>query len=169
MANGKKQLVKFFKGTLQQYNSITPDDYTFYFVTDVNKIYLGDVQLSNSNVYARIEAINNALQDKATICMKTSSEWGQQVDMIGQLNTFYIYTDRTKKEDQHGNIINYPGIKVGDGSSYLIDLPFVDDLFYSHTNDMNIHVTLAEKQFWNNKVRIQDSKLDEQNLIFTTH
>ena len=164
-----KYLVKFFKGTLQQYNSIVPNDYTFYFLTDVDKIYLGDVELSNSNVYARIEAINDALQDKAAIYMKTTSEWRQQPDTIGQLNTFYIYTDRTQKEDEYGNIINCPGIKVGDGSSYLIDLPFVDDLFYDHVNNMDIHVTLAEKQFWNNKVRTQDSELDQQNLIFTIH
>lgn len=165
----KKYPVKFFKGTLQQYNSITPNDYTFYFVTDVDKIYLGDVQLSNSDVYARIEAINNALENKASIYVKTTSEWNQQIGMIGQPNTFYIYTDRIKKEDDQGNIINYPGIKVGDGTSYLIDLPFVDDLFYDHINNMDIHVTLAEKQFWNNKVRTQDSELDEQNLIFTIH
>ena len=165
----KKNPVKFFKGTLQQYNSITPDDYTFYFITDVDKIYLGDVQLSNSDVYARIEAINNALEDKASIYMKTTAEWNQQISTIGQTNTFYIYTDRTTKEDGQGHIINCPGIKVGDGISYLIDLPFVDDLFYSHINNMDIHVTLAEKQFWNNKVRIQDSELDEQNLIFTIH
>lgn len=165
----KKYPVKFFKGTLQQYNSITPSDYTFYFITDVDKIYLGDVQLSNTDVYARIEAINSALQGKASIQAKTTAEWRQQLGAIGQLNTFYIYTDRSQKQDQHGNIINYPGIKVGDGSSYLADLPFVDDLFYDHVTNMDIHVTLAEKQFWNNKVRIQDSEIDQQNLIFTNH
>ena len=166
---GEKYPVKFFKGTLQQYESITPDDYTFYFLTDVDKIYLGDVQLSNSDVYARIEAINDALEDKASMQVKTSAQWRQQLDTVGQLNTFYIYTDRSQKEDDQGNIINYPGIKVGDGSSYLVDLPFVDEIFYDHTNNMNIHVTSAEKEFWNNKVRTQDSEIDQQNLIFTTN
>lgn len=46
----KKNLVKFFKGTSEQYNSITPDTYTFYFLTDVNKIYIGDIQLSNTQI-----------------------------------------------------------------------------------------------------------------------
>lgn len=165
----KKYPVKFFKGTLQQYNSITPNDYTFYFITDVDKIYLGDVQLSNTDVYARIEAINEALQGVASIEAKTTAEWNQQLDIIGESNKFYIYTDRTQKEDEHGHIINCPGIKVGDGSSYLIDLPFVDDLFYDHVTNMDIHVTLAEKQFWNNKVRTQDSEIDQQNLIFTIY
>jgi hypothetical protein len=31
--------------------------------------------------------------------MKTTSEWNQQIGMIGQPNTFYIYTDRTTKKD----------------------------------------------------------------------
>lgn len=167
----KKILVKFFKGTLQQYNSITPNDYTFYFLTDVDKIYLGDVQLSNSQIWARIQAINRALEGKANISMKTTAEWNSDISAIGQLNTFYIYTDRNTKEDQHGHIVNVPGIKVGDGSSYLIDLPFVDDLFYSHINNSDIHVTLADKQFWNNKVRTDDTDLlaENQNLIFTIH
>ena len=166
---GEKYPVKFFRGTLQQYESITPDDYTFYFLTDVDKIYLGDVQLSNVDVYARIEAINDALAGKAGMQVKTTAQWAQQIDTIGQSNTFYIYTDRSQKEDDQGNIINYPGIKVGDGSSYLVDLPFVDEIFYDHTNNINIHVTSAEKEFWNNKVRIQDSEIGQQNLIFTTN
>jgi len=35
--------VKFFKGTSEQYNSITPNPYTFYFIIDEDKVYLGDV------------------------------------------------------------------------------------------------------------------------------
>lgn len=165
----KKYPVRFFKGTLQQYNSITPNDYTFYFITDVDKIYLGDVQLSNSEIYARIQDINEALKEKASIRANTTATWNAEPDTIGQKGTFYIYIDRTQKQNQHGQIINYPGIKVGDGSSYLIDLPFIDDLFYDHIHDMNIHVTLAEKEFWNHKVRTQESELDDQNLIFTIY
>lgn len=165
-----KYLVKFFKGTLQQYNSIIPNDYTFYFVTDVDKVFLGRTQLSNSQIWERINYINEQLKGKANIQMKTTQEWGQDRSLISQQNTFYIYSDRnTKVDEQTGKVINIPGIKVGDGSSYLVDLPFIDDLFYSHINNLDIHVTLAEKQFWNNKVRTQDSEIDNQNLIFTIH
>lgn len=165
-----KYLVKFFKGTLQQYNSIIPNDYTFYFVTDVDKVYLGRTELSNSQIWERINYINEQLKGKANIQMKTTQEWGQDRSLISQQNTFYIYSDRnTKVDEQTGKVINIPGIKVGDGSSYLVDLPFIDDLFYSHINNLDIHVTLAEKQFWNNKVRTQDSEIDNQNLIFTIH
>lgn len=164
MAKKDKYLVKFFKGTSQQYHSITPDAYTFYFLTDVDKIYLGDVQLSNTQLLERIDFLNQQLQGKATMLAKTTEEWSHQTSLISQTNTFYIYTDRTVEDGK-----SYPGIKVGDGVSYVVDLPFVDDLFYSHTNNLDIHVTLAEKEFWNNKVRIQDSKINQENLIFTTN
>ena len=164
MAKKDKYLVKFFKGTSQQYHSITPDAYTFYFLTDVDKIYLGDVQLSNTQLLERINFLNYQLQGKATMLAKTKEEWSRQTSLISQTNTFYIYTNRTVENGK-----SYPGIKVGDGTSYVVDLPFVDDLFYSHINNLDIHVTLAEKEFWNNKVRTQDSELDEENLIFTIH
>ena len=162
---GEKYPVKFFKGTLQQYQSITPDDYTFYFITDADKIYLGDIQLSNSDID---DTINEILQNNAYIEAKTTNGWSRSPYKISESNIFYIYTDRYKKSDGHGNMINIPGIKIGDGSSYLIDLPFVDDLFYDHMNNQNIHVTLADKHFWNGKVSIQQSELSQQNLIFTT-
>jgi len=33
--------VQFFKGTRVQYDSISPDKYTFYFVTDTDQVFLG--------------------------------------------------------------------------------------------------------------------------------
>lgn len=169
MAKKEKYLVKFFKGTLEQYSSITPDAYTFYFLTDVDKIYLGDVQLSNTQIYQRVNYLDNQLKDKANIKVKTKEEWDQDRSLISQQNTFYIYTNRTTQEDEQGNVINYPGIKIGDGTSYLVDLPFVDDLFYNHINNLNIHVSLEDREFWNNKVRTQDSQINRENLIFTIY
>ena len=169
MAKKEKYLVKFFKGTFEQYSSITPDAYTFYFLTDIDKIYLGDVQLSNTQIYQRVEYLNDQLEDKANIKIKTKEEWDQDINLISQQNTFYIYTNQITQEDEKGNIINHPGIKIGDGTSYLIDLPFVGDLLYTHINNSNIHISLEDREFWNNKVRTQDSQIDEENLIFTIY
>lgn len=164
--------VKFFKGTSQQYNAITPNFYTFYFLTDVEKLYLGRFELTNVYVMDAINTINQDLQGKANIQRKTTAQWNQDRFLMSQAGTIYIYIDRYQKEDEDtGEIINVPGIKIGDGTTYVIDLPFVsgnDDTFLEHINNHNIHVTLEQKEFWNNKVRIQDSEiLDEQNLIFT--
>lgn len=166
--------VKFFKGTSEQYNSITPNPYTFYFITDTNKVYLGDIQLSNKDIAEQISNINTELENKASIQMKTKQQWDSESQKIAQENTIYVYTNAYKDEDEHGNIINVPGIKIGDGAGYLIDLPLIGgslgSQFEEHIRNMNIHVTLTEKEFWNNKVRTQDSEiLDEQNLIFTIY
>ena len=155
--------VKFFKGTSEQYNSIIPNMYTFYFLTDVDKVYLGDIEISNRDITERIEYLNQQLGAKANIEMKTTAEWNEERSMIGQLNTFYIYTDRDQKEDENGNIINIPGIKVGDGRAYLIDLPFVDDLLLTHINNLDIHVTLADKAFWSNKLNVE---IIDNSLVF---
>ena len=159
--------VKFFQGLSQQYNSIIPDAFTFYLLTDTHKVYLGQVQLSNESGYqafeAQIQGINNMLIGKANIIVKTTAEWRSNL-AVSQTNTFYVYSDRTVE-----NGILYPGIKVGDGTSYIVDLPFIDDIFYAHINNSTIHVTAAEKEFWNNKVRTQDSEVQNENLIFTIY
>lgn len=166
MANSENP-VKFFKGTSQQYNSILPDAFTFYFLTDTHKVFLGQIQLSNEAGYeafqAQIAGINVMLRQKASIIVKTTAEWRSNLQ-ISQTNTFYVYSDRTIQ-----NGIVYPGVKIGDGTSYIVDLPFIDDIFYSHIRNSNIHVTLQEKEFWNNKVRTQDSNIQNENLIFTVH
>lgn len=35
--------VQFFKSTKARYNSITPDEYTFYYITDTQQVFLGSV------------------------------------------------------------------------------------------------------------------------------
>lgn len=51
----------------------------------------------------------------------------------------YVYSDY-KTEIIDGERVSRPGIKVGDGTSYLIDMPFFQC------------VTQSEVNFWNNKV-----------------
>ena len=159
--------VRFRKGTWDQYSSITPNDYTFYFITDLDKIYLGDVELSNAEIWDQIALINAKLDNKATIYAKTTEEWRQTPTLTAEKNTFYIYTDRDSMiNPETGQSVNIPGIKIGDGTSYLIDLPFIDSKFRDHINDTNIHITPQERTFWNNKNRgyVEDGK---ENLILT--
>ena len=80
------------------------------------------------------------------------------------------------RKDGEGNTLYAPGIKIGDGKAYVQDLPFIDDelraKLISHLNDTEIHVTLQDKEFWNNKVNIDDSEevidgyLENDLLIF---
>ena len=78
-----------------------------------------------------------------------------------------IYSDRTVVSD-----VVYPGIKIGDNNSYVVDLPFFGDddtnriitLLEAHVNNASVHVTPAEKSFWNSKLNCE---LETENLVFT--
>ena len=98
------------------------------------------------------------------VYFNTTAGWAAQSGLVGQANTIYIYTDY--QEDEDGNPI--AGIKVGDGNAYLIDAPFLDTIYWEHINDTDIHVTPAEKEFWNNKVRCFYSLTDDDTVVFTT-
>ena len=72
---------------------------------------------------------------------------------------------------------NIPGIKIGTGNAYVQDLAFVDedlrDIIMTHINNDNIHTTLEEKLFWNNKINVDDAyeavhdELIDDTLILT--
>lgn len=85
----------------------------------------------------------------------TTQGWAEKTTEVSVLNTVYIYTDREIIE-RDNKIIKVPGIKIGDGLAYVVDLPFIT-------------VTQAERDFWNNKVRCLLDTRDSENLIFTTH
>lgn len=110
----------------------------------------------------------------------TTANWRNATDFIPLKGEIVVYSDYATKEVD-GQTVNIPNFKVGDGLAYGIDLPFVsDDLrdsLSAHISNMDIHVTSAEKDFWNNKVRcyintVEDDEgylVDGENLIFTTN
>ena len=62
-------------------------------------------------------------------------------------------------------------------NEYIIDLPFIDDIFMNHIGDQIRHITQEERDRWNNKVRtyyqqddtdMQATVEGEQLLVFTT-
>ena len=60
--------------------------------------------------------------------------------------------------------------EIGDGKSYLIDLPFFNDIsnfndiFMDHINNKVIHVSMEDRMFWDNKLNLF-LREQEQNLI----
>ena len=105
----------------------------------------------------------------AVVLSDTTENWNKKASLISELNTVYVYVDHQTKTDEEGKEIWIPGIKIGDGKAYLIDLPFSDELMIAHTNDLGIHVTPEEKEFWNNKVRTYVDTVKGEQLVFTTH
>ena len=108
-----------------------------------------------------------------------TENWNNTVGFIPFAGEIIIYDDyKTITYEQNGETItkNIPGIKIGSGNAYVQDLGFVDEELRSklieHIEDQELHVTLGEKSFWNNKVNIDDAneivneELEEETLIF---
>lgn len=108
--------------------------------------------------------IVDADMSSGSILSGTTASWNVQRNLIAKARTLYIYMDHSSYIDDEGEEVWVPGCKVGDGTSYLIDLPFTDTIMVRHMNDETIHVTQAEKEFWNNKNR---AIAEDENLILT--
>ena len=89
-----------------------------------------------------------------------------RLDYIPNRGNILIYTDKETLNDN----TTVPGIKIGDGLAYGIDLPFVgDDIaedLLSHINNTTVHITAAERTKWNNKINCEDS-VSAETLILT--
>lgn len=99
----------------------------------------------------------------------TTENWNNQRTFIPMNGEIIIYTDYHKKVNDDGKIINIPAIKIGDGNSYGVDLPFVDDdirdKIIEHISNTSIHVTALEKMFWNNKINVTDDQEVIDNVL----
>ena len=112
----------------------------------------------------------------------TTEHWNQAIGFIplsGEVIIYEDYDSKTYTVEEYGETVTktvqIPNIKIGTGNAYVQDLAFVDektrDILMAHINDHDIHVTLAEKLFWNNKINVDDAdeqitgELEEETLI----
>lgn len=112
----------------------------------------------------------------------TTAHWNNArgfVPIAGEVIIYDDYQTKTWQVEEYGEIVtkteNIPGIKIGDGNAYVQDLPFIDkdlrEKLMAHINNAEIHTTLAEKLFWNNKVNVDDAyeqihdELEDETLI----
>ena len=160
-------------GKLKIGDGITPWNNLSY-LTDVNtKIIVDNPQEGEVLTYnAAANRWENKKLEFSNIMSGTTEYWNNKPQLIPKKDTIIIYTDYQSKEEE-GNIINIPGIKIADGSAFLIDQPFVDEdirkVINSHINNSDIHITPQEREFWNNKVRCYLDTLEQDNIIFTIH
>ena len=160
-------------GKLKIGDGITPWNNLSY-LTDVNtKIIVDNPQEGEVLTYnAAANRWENKKLEFSNIMSGTTEYWNNKPQLIPKKDTIIIYTDYQSKEEE-GNIINIPGIKIADGSAFLIDQPFVDEdirkVVSSHINNSDIHIIPQEREFWNNKVRCYLDTLEQDNIIFTIH
>ena len=123
------------------------------FDTTVKKHKIGDGVTHWQNLQYFVLQLD--LNSKITYEINTTDGWAHRLPFVAQKGVFYIYTDR-ETITEGDKIINVAGVKIGDGTSYMVDLPFVT-------------VTQKQREFWNNKVRCYINSYVPENLVFTTN
>lgn len=154
---------------------------------EIMNVGFGELQTATSTDYNKLRnkpKINSVvLEGELTaeslglgrVYYDTKANWNAQLQLIAERGAVYIYSDYMYIEDEDGNQTAVAGIKIGDGTSYLIDMPFISDaatyLITTHIANSNIHVSRAEKEFWNNKVSayINHQNVEELILSKTTY
>lgn len=113
----------------------------------------------------------------------TTANWNKATGFIPKNGEVIIYDDYEVKHytvEEYGKTVEktalIPNIKIGTGNAYVQDLAFVDEktreMLLDHIHNQEVHVTLQEKEFWNNKVNIDDAyalthrKLEGETLVF---
>ena len=101
----------------------------------------------------------------SNIFFNTSEYWSTQGLTIPEKDTIMIYEDEVSLPSG----MKIPRMKIGDGKAYLVDLPFVgDDVLYklnSHMSNKEIHITAAERAFWNDKLNCNEELIND-TLVF---
>ena len=102
------------------------------------------VTLEDDSDVLNVELDNYSVPVQADIIhTDTTEHWNAQALLIAERGQIYVYSDYQIVDDKY-----IPAIKIGDGTSYLIDLPFTagdDTILTDHINDTVIHVTVEDK------------------------
>lgn len=113
-----------------------------------------------TNVQNAIDILNARLD--GAILYDTEENWNAQPQLISAKGSIYVYSNH---EIFQGKLI--PGIKIGDGVTYLIDMAFLDDPYANHIRDTIIHVSTEDREFWGDKVTCNIDPMQINTLIFT--
>lgn len=127
-------------------------------------------ELLNKVDKAEFDALVASLPDMTGIKCETTEYWNNAIGYIPGPGEIIIYSDYQTKEVD-GQTINIPGIKIGSGNGYVQDLAFLNqdlaDALYDHITNTTMHVTQAEKDYWNNKLNVDDNyEVVDESLIF---
>lgn len=124
----------------------------------------------------------DTLQTRIKLKRDTTKNWNNATGFIPLEGEVIIYSDyetKTYTVQEYGEevtkTVNIPNIKIGTGNAYVQDLAFVDEktreMLINHINNQELHTTLAEKLFWNNKINVDDAEeqitgeLEDETLI----
>ncbi len=122
------------------------------------------------------------MQARLQVKRDSTEHWDNASGFIPLPGEIIVYDDY--KTEEYKTFVNgelvlktrvVPGIKIGSGNAYVQDLAFVDaelrQTLMDHINNQELHTTLQEKVFWNNKLNLDDryekvhDELEEETLI----
>lgn len=151
--------VKFFRGDQTASLPSTIDDGAIYVLDTGDNS--GDLYVDYNNQRMKIGS------GQSSIKTKTTQEWmAEEPKTISKLGAIYCFADaytHTEEYEEDGEIITRvvktPGLKIGDGQAYVVDLPFST-------------VSPEQIEFWNNKINCYleveyNTQGNEENLVFT--
>ena len=99
----------------------------------------------------------------------TTANWNNARGFIPIAGEVIVYDDwqtKTYTVEEYGQqitkTVQIPNIKIGTGNAYVQDLAFVDEstrnALLEHIHNQELHTTLQEKLFWNNKINVDDAE-----------
>ena len=88
------------------------------------------------------------------VISNTTEAWNSNPGLKSVKDIIYVYTDYKIVEGQP-----VPGIKIGDGLAFIVDLPFVSS---------PMDITQEQIDFWNDKCAAMIDPEDPEHLIFYT-
>lgn len=99
----------------------------------------------------------------------TTANWNNARGFIPMAGEVIVYDDwqtKTYTVEEYGQqvtkTVQIPNIKIGTGNAYVQDLAFTDegtrDMLLEHIHNQELHTTLQEKLFWNNKINVDDAE-----------
>lgn len=88
------------------------------------------------------------------VIANTTEAWNSNPGLVSVKDIVYVYTDHAVIDGQP-----IPAIKIGDGVTYVVDLPFVNN---------GATITQDQIDLWNDKVSAIIDPNDPENLILYT-
>ena len=133
-------------------------------ILELKSVGVADLTLNGTSPLAL--DIPTTTSQRARALVDTTENWQKKTSYVPIKGEIIVYSDRNVIDGQ-----NYPGIKIGDGLAYVVDLPFVGEeitaniieILNEHILNINAHVSEEDRSFWNNKLNYA---IDGEKLIF---
>lgn len=116
----------------------------------------------NNNSQINISGLGIPSKVQQKVVISHTTEYWAQNPTVSQKDVIYVFTDHQQLDGE-----DIPGIKIGDGNAYVMDLPFCDDVYSRHIADRILHITQEERNFWNNKVTCYIDPFQADRIVFS--